>query len=240
MILKGSQRGGEMAMGRHLLKPENEHVEVHEVSGFIASDVLGAMKEVQALKAARGIEGDRRAVEAEAYAHMARRRAMMIERHYLEQDALGDLGNARLANLDDAEKAGLLNPAGWYLGVMQRRFLFLNADGHNLIYARTGGGKGTTSALPNLAHCRSFMFVIDVKDAELASATAAHIICTEELAIVALGAAGDSGVTPRTGRRGCLRGPIWRAASGFRRRASCERASAIVAAPSSTLAWMRT
>lgn len=49
MILKGSQRGGEMPMGRHLLKPENEHVEVHEVSGFIASDVLGAMKEVQAV-----------------------------------------------------------------------------------------------------------------------------------------------------------------------------------------------
>lgn len=49
MILKGSQRGGEMAMGRHLLKPENEHVEVHEVSGFIASDVLGAMKEIQAV-----------------------------------------------------------------------------------------------------------------------------------------------------------------------------------------------
>jgi hypothetical protein len=51
MILKGSQRGGEMAMGRHLLKPENEHVEVHEVSGFITSDVLGAMKEVQAVAA---------------------------------------------------------------------------------------------------------------------------------------------------------------------------------------------
>jgi len=51
MILKGSQRGGEMAMGRHLLKPENEHVEVHEVSGFITSDVLGAMKEIQAVAA---------------------------------------------------------------------------------------------------------------------------------------------------------------------------------------------
>lgn len=51
MILKGSQRGGEMAIGRHLLKPENEHVEVYEVSGFIASDVLGAMKEVQAVAA---------------------------------------------------------------------------------------------------------------------------------------------------------------------------------------------
>lgn len=51
MILKGSQRGGEMVMGRHLLKPENEHVEVHEVSGFIASDVLGAMKEIQAVAA---------------------------------------------------------------------------------------------------------------------------------------------------------------------------------------------
>jgi type IV secretion system protein VirD4 len=80
----------------------------------------------------------------------------------------------RVANIHDAEKAGLLDSAGWYLGVMDRRFLFLNADGHNLIYARTGGGKGTTSALPNLAHCQSSMFVIDVKDAELAKASAAH------------------------------------------------------------------
>lgn len=49
MILKASQRGGGMALAAHLLKPENEHVEVHEIRGFIADDVKGAMKEAQAI-----------------------------------------------------------------------------------------------------------------------------------------------------------------------------------------------
>ena len=50
MILKASQRGGGAQLGLHLLKTEeNEHVEVHEVSGFVADSVRGAMKEAQAL-----------------------------------------------------------------------------------------------------------------------------------------------------------------------------------------------
>lgn len=50
MILKGSQRGGGKQMGLHLLKTEeNEHVEIHEVRGFVAESVLGAMKEAQAM-----------------------------------------------------------------------------------------------------------------------------------------------------------------------------------------------
>ena len=52
MILKGSQRGSAVEMGNHLLKAENEHVEVHELRGFMAEDVLGAMKEAEAV--ARG------------------------------------------------------------------------------------------------------------------------------------------------------------------------------------------
>jgi hypothetical protein len=37
MILKGSQRGGGQALGLHLLKTtENEHVEAHEIRGFVA------------------------------------------------------------------------------------------------------------------------------------------------------------------------------------------------------------
>ena len=43
MILKASQRGGGTQLGSHLLKTENEHVEVHEVRGFCADDVKGAM-----------------------------------------------------------------------------------------------------------------------------------------------------------------------------------------------------
>jgi len=49
MILKGSQRSGAKALGDHLLKTtENEHVEVHEVRGFLSSDLLGALREAEA------------------------------------------------------------------------------------------------------------------------------------------------------------------------------------------------
>ena len=50
MILKGNQRAGGAQMAKHLLNSgQNEHVRVHEVSGFIASDVLGALNEAYAL-----------------------------------------------------------------------------------------------------------------------------------------------------------------------------------------------
>lgn len=50
MILKASQRSGAKQLGLHLLKTEeNEHVEIHEVSGFVADDLMGAMKEAHAL-----------------------------------------------------------------------------------------------------------------------------------------------------------------------------------------------
>lgn len=49
MILVASQRGGARGLGLHLLKAENEHVTVHELSGFVADDLPGALKEVQAI-----------------------------------------------------------------------------------------------------------------------------------------------------------------------------------------------
>lgn len=49
MILKASQRGGGMQLGAHLLKEENEHVSVHEIRGFAADNLMGAMKETQAI-----------------------------------------------------------------------------------------------------------------------------------------------------------------------------------------------
>lgn len=50
MILKASQRGGAKQLGLHLLKTEeNEHVELHEIRGFVSSDLIGALKEVQAI-----------------------------------------------------------------------------------------------------------------------------------------------------------------------------------------------
>jgi len=53
MILKGNQRGGGRQMALHLLNGlDNEHVTVHEVSGFMANDVLGAFNEIHALSKA--------------------------------------------------------------------------------------------------------------------------------------------------------------------------------------------
>lgn len=49
MILKASQRGGGAQLATHLLKAENEHVEVHEIRGFVANDVRPAFKEAQAI-----------------------------------------------------------------------------------------------------------------------------------------------------------------------------------------------
>src|SRR3546814_17848291 len=50
MILKASQRSGAKQLGLHLMKTEeNEHVEMHEVSGFMPDDLMGAMKEAHAL-----------------------------------------------------------------------------------------------------------------------------------------------------------------------------------------------
>ncbi|PCJ99995.1 MAG: relaxase [Zetaproteobacteria bacterium] len=53
MILKGNQRAGGRQMALHLMNGEqNEHVTLHEVSGFIASDILGALNEAYALSQA--------------------------------------------------------------------------------------------------------------------------------------------------------------------------------------------
>lgn len=50
MILKASQRSGAKQLGLHLTKTEeNEHVEIHEVSGFVDDTLMGAMKEAYAL-----------------------------------------------------------------------------------------------------------------------------------------------------------------------------------------------
>ena len=50
MILKASQRGGGKQLAVHLLNAEqNEHIEIHEVRGFMSEGVAGAFKEAQAM-----------------------------------------------------------------------------------------------------------------------------------------------------------------------------------------------
>ncbi|WP_282077166.1 relaxase/mobilization nuclease domain-containing protein [Epibacterium ulvae] len=52
MILVGNQRGGGQDLANHLMKDENERVTVHEVRGFVASDLHGAFKESYAISRA--------------------------------------------------------------------------------------------------------------------------------------------------------------------------------------------
>lgn len=47
MILVGNQRGGARDLANHLMKDENDHVQVHELRGFVASDLMGAFKEAE-------------------------------------------------------------------------------------------------------------------------------------------------------------------------------------------------
>jgi hypothetical protein len=49
VILHGNQRGGAKDLALHLLKAENEHVEVHELRGFVSSDLVPALNEVYAV-----------------------------------------------------------------------------------------------------------------------------------------------------------------------------------------------
>ena len=49
MILVGNSRGGSTNLASHLLSPENEHVQVHEVRGFTSEDLHEAMKEAYAI-----------------------------------------------------------------------------------------------------------------------------------------------------------------------------------------------
>ena len=52
MILKGNQRANGTELAIHLMKDENEHIEIMELRGFVANDLMGAFQEVQAISRA--------------------------------------------------------------------------------------------------------------------------------------------------------------------------------------------
>ncbi|MEM6833832.1 MAG: relaxase/mobilization nuclease domain-containing protein, partial [Pseudomonadota bacterium] len=48
MILKGNARGGGADLAQHLQKEENDHVEMHELRGFVSDNLNGAFNEIYA------------------------------------------------------------------------------------------------------------------------------------------------------------------------------------------------
>jgi len=52
MILHGNQRGGGKDLALHLMKDENERVQVHELRGFVADTLIGAFTESYAISKA--------------------------------------------------------------------------------------------------------------------------------------------------------------------------------------------
>ncbi|MEM9376406.1 MAG: relaxase/mobilization nuclease domain-containing protein [Pseudomonadota bacterium] len=49
MILQGNSRGGASDLAAHLMKPENEHIELHELRGFASNELMGALNEAYAV-----------------------------------------------------------------------------------------------------------------------------------------------------------------------------------------------
>ena len=49
MILKGNARGGAKDLALHLMKEENEHVELYEIRGFASETLMGALNEAYAI-----------------------------------------------------------------------------------------------------------------------------------------------------------------------------------------------
>jgi len=49
MILVGNQRGGAKDLARHLMSPENDHVHVEEIRGFVSDNLNGALSEAYAV-----------------------------------------------------------------------------------------------------------------------------------------------------------------------------------------------
>lgn len=49
MILKGNARGGAKDLALHLMKDENEHVELHELRGFASQTLMSALNEAYAI-----------------------------------------------------------------------------------------------------------------------------------------------------------------------------------------------
>lgn len=82
-------------------------------------------------------------------------------------------GTAAFATLEECVAAGLTDPSGLYLGLLNGQPLFYKLKAHALTVGPARSGKGTDCVFPNLFHCTDSMLVTDPKG-ELAAGTGRH------------------------------------------------------------------
>lgn len=85
----------------------------------------------------------------------------------------GIFGQASFATQEECEAAGLCDPAGLYLGLLDGQPLFYSGKAHLLTCAPARQGKGIGFVIPNLLHYQGSVIVTD-STGELAAVTAAH------------------------------------------------------------------
>lgn len=85
----------------------------------------------------------------------------------------GVFGSAAFMSGEAAERAGLTDPSGLFLGTLGGRMLFYNGKAHGLTVVPARKGKGISTVIPNLLHCQDSVFVTDPKG-ELAAVTGPH------------------------------------------------------------------
>lgn len=95
-----------------------------------------------------------------------------LRRKEAEQPS-GTFGTASFATLEDCTAAGLTNPQGLYIGLVDGQPLFYNGKAHLLTCAPARQGKGIGFVIPNLLHYPGAVVVTDPKG-ELAGVTAMH------------------------------------------------------------------
>ncbi|MFV0513432.1 MAG: type IV secretory system conjugative DNA transfer family protein [Jhaorihella sp.] len=95
------------------------------------------------------------------------------EKRKASEQTSGTFGEAAFATLEECEHAGLLDPKGLYLGLLDNQPLFYSGKAHLLTCAPARQGKGVGVVIPNLLHYQGSVIVTDPKG-ELAAVTAEH------------------------------------------------------------------
>lgn len=72
-------------------------------------------------------------------------------------------GDARWARMHEIRKASMFDEKGIILGKKHGKYLINNEDGHVLVSAPTGSGKGVGLVIPNLLSWRGSVIALDVK-----------------------------------------------------------------------------